>query len=131
MRDPRWPELLAQKIEEWRSRAFRWGRSDCWQFVGDVLLATTGVDYRDRFPKYRTMREAMRISSDVGGMQGIGDFAFGLQKPPARANELDPVLLDLERGPTAGICLGLTCAAPGPKGLVFVPRERILAAWSV
>ncbi len=131
MRDPRWPQLLAQVIEDWRPRAFRWGRADCWQFVGDALFAMTGTEYRAKFPKYRTMRAAMRISSSVGGMQGIGDWAFGPQKPPAFATEGDPVLLDLKRGPTAGICLGPYCASPGPKGLVFVPRTAIIAAWGV
>jgi hypothetical protein len=131
MRNPDWTELLAKTVEEWRSRAFRWGRTDCWQFVGDAVEAMTGIDYRDRFPKYRSKREALAILSDTGGMISLAESVWGPAKVPAHANDGDVVLLDLRRGLTAGICFGPHCAAPGMKGLVFVPRTVIVAAWGV
>lgn len=131
MRDPRWPQSLAATVEGWRSRAFRWGRSDCWQFVGDAVLAMTGIDYRDRFPKYRTKREALEILAVAGDMKGLADSVWGPAIAPARAGEGDVVLLALDRGPTAGICLGPHCAAAAGRGLLFVPRTCITAAWSI
>jgi cell wall-associated NlpC family hydrolase len=131
MRDPRWPQLLGDKVEEWRGRAFRWGRADCWQFVGDAVEAMTGIDYRDRFPKYRSKREALAILESTGDMLGLAESVWGPAKPPAHALEGDVVLLNLRRGLTAGICLGQQCAATGTNGLVFVSRDAAAAAWSI
>jgi len=131
MRDARWPELLARTIEEWRSRSFRWGRVDCCQFVGEAVLAMTGVDYRHCFPKYASKREAIEILSSANGQQGLAEAAFGPAKHPAIAADGDVVMLIRPNGLALGICLGVQCVAPGPKGLVFVPRGAALAAWSI
>lgn len=131
MRVANWPSILAAKIEEWRHRPFQYGSADCWQFAGDVILAITGVDYRDRFPKYESCRAALRILAERGGMLGLAESTFGQPKHVAFANEGDVVIGDFGNGLTAGICLGVNSCATGDKGLIFIPTSKVVAAWSI
>jgi hypothetical protein len=132
MRVTGWPEILAAKVEEWRSRPFQYGSSDCLQFVADVVESLTGVDHRARFPRYKTRIGAARITARMGGVEGILTRCLGLPKPVARAFRGDVIVIATLNGPTAGICLGVDCCFPGePSGLMFRKTADASAAWSV
>lgn len=126
-----WPLVLAARVEEWRGRPFVYGSADCLQFAGDVVLALTGVDYRDRFPAYGSQDEAAAILAEHGGVAGLLTSLFGQPKPALQAQRGDLVAGDFGLGITAGVCLGVACCAPGAGGLVFLPTASAVAAWSV
>ena len=131
MRVPGWPQILDAKLEEWRTRAFAWGTSDCCQFVGEVAAALTGDDRRALFGSYSTAAEAAKIIADEGGMTALLTRAFGPPKPVARAHRGDVVLIAGEEGERPAICNGVHCFGPGASGLV--PRKTLdgVCAWSV
>jgi hypothetical protein len=130
MRVAQWQTILSQKVEEWRNRPFNYGNADCWQFAGDVVLALTGIDYRDRFPKYQSCLQALRILNKHGGMIGLARSVLGQEKHISQANEGDVVIGNFDR-PTAGICLGVCSAFPGEKGLEFHMTSSAIACWSI
>lgn len=125
-----WPAVLAAKVEEWRLRPFAYGAADCLQFAGDVVLALTGVDYRERFPSYASQEEAGAIMAG-GGVAGLLSGLFGPPKAAAQAMRGDLALIDFGDGLAAGVCLGIVCCAPGAAGLVFRPTAQAVAAWSI
>jgi len=126
-----WPTVLHEQVEAARLRPFVWGSWDCCQFVGEVVVALTGRDQRELFPTYSTEDEADAILAAHAGMHGLLERAFGPPIPVAFAKRGDIALVDLALGLQPGICLGSVCAAPGLKGLQFVPMSMALAAWRV
>lgn len=131
MRVNQWPEVLDAKINEWRRRPFNWAGSNCCQFTADVVLALTGVDHRDAFPTYETKEQAESILADLGGVVALATLALGEPKPVTRAQRGDVVACDFGDGLAVGICLGVKCVAPGPRGLIERPTINAVAAWSV
>lgn len=126
-----WPEILAVKIEEWRNRPFDWSTSDCCQFAAEVVLAITGIDYRERFPRYESRQQAELILTKLGGVPALVSSVLGESKHPAFAQRGDVVACDFGDGVAVGICIGVECCAPGPSGLVFRPTSRSVSAWSI
>lgn len=131
MRLPGWQQRLAAKVEEWRFREFRWGETDCLQFVAECVHAITGIDHRERFPRYRGQLSACRILTRLGGMETFLTSIFGEPKPVAFAQEGDLLLADLGIGPTAVVCMGLNYCGPGGHGLTFRRTSTAMIAWSV
>lgn len=130
-RVPNWPLVLAAKVEEWRARPFEFGNSDCLQFAGDVVLALTGVDYRQQFPVYLSEQAAEQILDAAGGLAGILTKCLGKPKPIAHAMRGDLVLAEFANGPVPAVCLGVMCCAPSERGLLFQPTAIARLAWSV
>lgn len=130
MRIQGWPQVLSAKIEEWRERPFNWSTADCCQFAADVVLATSGIDYRDRFPRYESRSQAEKILRSMGGTVSLAVSVLGEPNPASMARRADVVACDFGDGIALGICLGVECCAPGPSGLVYRPTLNALAAWS-
>jgi len=131
LRPPNWPSLLAATVDEWRHRPFEYGSADCFQFVAEFVRAETGVDYRDRFPRYTSQLQAARILKRYDGVGGIITSVLGSSKPILLACRGDLVAGDFGAGMTAGGCLGVHCCSPGPLGLIFRPTTWATYAWSV
>jgi hypothetical protein len=126
-----WPAVLADKVEEWRGRALDYGHADCFQFAGDVVLALTGLEHRDAFPEYVNRDEATDILREYGGPAGIITSVLGQPKSVGQAMRGDLVVADFGDGPAVGVCLGLHSCTPGIAGLVFVPTNTAISAWTV
>lgn len=131
MRLQNWPQLLADTVQAWRCRPFEYGRSDCFQFAAEAVLAISGADYRDRFPRYTSELAAARILVRQGGAVGILTSVFGAPAPLLQAGRGDLLLCELERGPTVAVCVGVYCCAPGAQGLEFGRTAAAAFAWSV
>jgi hypothetical protein len=123
--------VLSERVEAWRHRPFRYGESDCCQFVADVVLAISGIDYRARFPRYASESEAYEVLAAHSGAQGLIESVLGPAMAPSFARRGDVVLADFGDGLAAGICLGVQCCAPGARGLTFRPMTFAVAAWSI
>lgn len=126
-----WPVVMNETIERWRARPLSFGDADCFQLLAEHVLAITGVEYRDIFPKYSTRAEAEEILERLGGAVGILTLALGEPKPVSFAQRGDALVCDFGDGPAAAVCLGFHCCAPGPRGLRFEQTLKAIAAWSV
>jgi len=124
-------DVLYAKIEEWRTRPFAYGSVDCCQFPADVVLALTGVDFREQFPTYATQEEAAAILATHGGMVGLLTSVLGEPVHVSRAKRGGVIACDFGDGIAAGICLGVKCCAPGARGLVERQTLDAVAAWSI
>lgn len=131
MRFHDWPQLQAANVNAWRPRRFDYGRADCFQFAAAHVLAITGVDYRDRFPRYRTELGAARILARQGGVVGILTPIFGDPIPLRCVGRGDLVAAELEHGLTVGVCLGVYSCAPGAEGLLFFRTALAAHAWRI
>ena len=131
MRVDNWPIVMNENVELWRPRRLMFGVTDCFQFLGAHVLAITGVDYRDRFPKYASREEADAILEQHIGAVGLLTGVFGDPKPVSFAQRGDALVRDFGDGPAAAVCVGVYCCAPGPNGLRFEPTAGAIAAWSV
>lgn len=134
MRVHDWPERLATAIEVAYAVPFAWGRQDCCLFAADVLLAITGVDFAAPLRGYASEAEAKAIVDAHGGsLAALVDSLLGAERRvhPAHAWRGDPVLVELDAGPTLGVVLGATVAAAGARGLVAVPLRLATVAWAV
>lgn len=136
-----WPEKLAEFIEARRNMPFTFGTNDCCTFAAAAVKALTGVDYRhqliETFGAYGTLAEAARRKEQTGGLEALATSILRDPIPVAFAGRGDIVLAD---APDAvgdvdlrhlGVCLGTHVAAPGLKGLVFVPMSLAVKAWGV
>jgi hypothetical protein len=130
-----WPERLAALVEERRSVPFTWGEHDCVSFAADAAQAVTGADpiapWRG---SYASEEEGDRILGPDGLEAFVARFLadFGAREiPPARAQRGDWVLLTIGNQALCGVCLGATIAAPGQRGLAFVPARKAVRAWAV
>lgn len=131
MRVAHWADRMAEFVEAARTRPFEWGTWDCCQFAAEAVLALTGADHRTAFPTYASEQEALDLIAGHGGLESLLSTVLGDSKPPARAQRGDIVLADFGDGLAAGLCLGVSCCAVSPRGLVFKPTRIATAAWSV
>lgn len=132
MRLPDWKQQLRAEIAAAGDRAFRYGSHDCLQFVGRCVKAQTGVDYVQRFGRYRSLRGSLRILRTYD--YDIGRLLTSVLGPPIAPNLVaygDVVEADLEGGLTAGICEGFQCAFAGGRGVLRYGRETVRRGWKV
>lgn len=117
-------------IDAWRTREFVYGSADCCQFVGECVLALTGVDHREAFPAYSSESEAAALIAAYGGMTQLVASAFGDPVHPSRAHIGDPVVFEYGGREVSGICIGVNVVAPSEAGgLIFAPMAQAVAAW--
>jgi hypothetical protein len=138
MRAPRlpdWPERLAAFIEGRRDLPFEWADNDCCVLAADAVLAMTGRDFLVGFRgRYATEAEAEALMGP-GGLEAFLPrvmAAFGAPGVvPAEAQRGDVALIGLENQLVCGVVTGPHIAAPGARGLAFVPLRRATMAWGV
>jgi hypothetical protein len=138
-----WPERLAAFIEQRRKMPFAWGSNDCALFAADAVCAITGVDlgepFRGRYDDEASLRlhglhgaNAHLAAGDVS--RAIRDMATAWldgEISPKLAQRGDVVLVEHGGGESLAVCDGALSAAPGRRGLVFLPRSTWLSAWKV
>lgn len=138
-----WPERLAAFVEERRAKPFRWGQNDCALFAADAVAAVTGVDLAERWRgRYSDEVTALQMglqgasahlaTGDVGGaLRDMASLCLDGEVAPALARRGDVLLVQHERGESLAVCIGMHAAAPGRRGVVFLPRSAWLACWRV
>lgn len=129
MRHTDWPERLANLIEARRTLAFAWGENDCAAFAAAAIDAVAGraVD----LPAHASEFEALRQIATHGSLVAATALVLGEPVAPGLARRGDVVVVPNEGREVLAVCLGLTCAAPGPDGLTFVPAALAVACWRI
>jgi hypothetical protein len=133
---PDWPERLHALVQSRRARPFVWGQHDCGLFVADAVDAVTGWDPAAGLRgTYATRRGAYRALVPWGGLVGFAQHCavqVGAETVrPAGAKRGDIGAVRFDAGPALGVVYGFGIWVPGPRGLVELPRERILTAWGL
>jgi hypothetical protein len=130
-----WPERLAALVAARKDTPFAWGANDCCSFAADAALAVTG---HDPFALHRGRYATEAGADDVVGPDGLTRFVerlmrdFGAEEVPvAAAQRGDWALLVVGNMPLVGVVLGAQVAAPGVRGLAFVPFRRAERAWGI
>lgn len=103
---------------------FEWGRNDCVLFAARWVKESTGRDHLVGVAGWKTMREALRVLKQHGGIEKILDARFE-RVPVGMAKDGD---LALYRG---SVCIfsGVNIVGPAPHGLEFVNRKHAEMAW--
>lgn len=114
---------------------FAWGANDCCTFAADMALALTG---HDPFAAHRGRYSTEAGADDVVGAQGLTRFVEGLMRDcgaeevaVAAAHRGDWAIVVVGNMPLVGVVLGPHVAAPGARGLAFLPFRRAERAWGI
>ena len=122
---------MIQCIEDHRETPLKWGEWDCCQFAASCVLAMTGTDYREAFPKYESERDALRIIADFGSVEVLISSVLGDTKPVAFTKRGDIVMIEAGAGPAVGVYLRVVCAVMGTERMQFVACAGATCAWSI
>lgn len=128
---PDWPGRLIACVEAAREKPFAWGRHDCCTFAADCIEAMTGVDLAEGFRgTYGSARAGLERLERMGGLEGLADrFLPRLER--LWCSRGDVVLVPHGLRAFLAVVIDHRAAAPGPRGLVFVPACRFSLAWEV
>ena len=128
------------RLENWQSKlnkhlqtvgAFEWGKNDCCMFAVGCVQAMTGVDHGKPYRGYKTARGALKRLEDHGGVEGIAAIELGEPKPIKQAKRGDVVSFKTGDEIALGISVGDKIVGIGEKGLIFLPFDDGINAWSV
>lgn len=127
---PDWQPRLAALVSQRMRMPVVWGVHDCCLFAADALQAVTGVDVAaDLRGTYSTQAEADAVLLAHGGLVELCIARAGPVVPTALAQPGDVGLALLGKVRALAVCGGAHFLAPGPLGLVPLPRAQVLRAW--
>ncbi len=126
----KWQTALDAAFKEREFKPFGWGGQDCCLFAADCVFAVTGVDpAEDLRGTYSNEFEAARVLASEGGVVGVAARRAGPEISVQEAQVGDIVLVLFDGRETLTVCGGMMLYAPGPTGLVHLPRGQGLRAW--
>jgi hypothetical protein len=128
MRFQNWEKLLNDYLSQ--IGPFEWGANDCCLFAANGVFAMTGEDYAKPYRGYKTAKGALGKLKDIG-VDGVATKALGEPKPPTLAKRGDVVSFESGDGLALGLCIGAKIAAVGQDGLIMLPMNQAIQAWSV
>jgi len=128
MRFENWEKLLTDYLS--KVGPFEWGKNDCCLFAANGVLVMTGEDYAKPYRGYKTAKGALSRLKDIG-VDGVATKALGEPKPPTLAKRGDVVSFESGDGLALGLCIGAKIAAVGQDGLIMLPMNQAIQAWSV
>lgn len=127
-----------QRLEHWRrdlyaavgraaASPFNWRSNHCVTFIGDGILAQTGIDiigpFRDRFDDAAGARRMIRESGACNLLELVGRYLKPC--PPAACLEGDVVMLETAAGGVGfacGLILGSRIGVMAPTGYGSIDR---------
>ena len=129
MRVDGWEKILNKEIME--TPPFEWGTNDCCMFAVRVMEAISGIDHGKPYRGYKTAKGAASRLLKNGGVEGIATKQLGECKNPKLAKRGDLVSFKSLDDLALGICIGDKIAAVSETGLLLVPMQEAINAWSV
>lgn len=116
--------MLSDYIIRHMNDPFIWGSNDCVLFAANWIRLATGKDYLNDIEPWFSMRQAIRIQLQHGGLEAIVDRKL------ERINQhvaMDGDIAFHQDG--LRIYTGRNIVGPGPGGLVFFDRAEAKCAW--
>jgi hypothetical protein len=128
-----WPDKLAEHVEAWRHKKFRWGRNDCALFCLNAEKALTGSTRFPEFINAYTSEKGSIAALEAAGFATMEDLVDARleQIKPAMAGRGDVALISTPNGDALSLVIGNQLAAMGKEGLVFLPLSEAKKAWRV
>jgi hypothetical protein len=134
-----WHRNHAEFLESRKRMPITWGHNDCVLFALDQVLAITGLDaainirgtYSTRIGAARRMRQLYGAADLCAASDAFAAIWNGEEVPVLRAGRGDLALYIGNDGPALAVCTGRHIAAPGDKGIVFLPVRSAVKAWRV
>jgi hypothetical protein len=129
-----WPERLLAYLDKAQGRRFAWvsddpDTHDCARFAAGAVLAMTGEQLLPTWG-YRTEIGAYRHLKREGGLAAMADARLPrIGIGAARRGDVGLIMQDGRE--TLTVVLGVDIAGPAERGLAFVPRAELVAAWTV
>jgi|DEB19_MinimDraft_3_1074340.scaffolds.fasta_scaffold00464_10 hypothetical protein len=109
---------------------FEWGKCDCILWVCDYIYKIHGVDHaKDYRGKYNSQLSARRIMRKLGAdtIESLVDSYYKrVHITFAKRGDLI-----LSPNKAMGICLGVYSHFLGAGGMIKIPTQQCLAAWSI
>lgn len=130
-RTDRWPALLASFLAGKHREPFAWGTNDCATFAAEWILLAT--DVRLSLPTVTSETEAADELAVRGGLiAAVTEILGDPYNHPNEAMRGDiGVTWSQVQGHALCVITGPDVAAPGRDGLVYLRRDRLVAAWRV
>lgn len=134
-RFPDWTERLAQFFAERQAQPFAWGVQDCVSLAADAAVALTGLDplteYRGRYAS-EAEAEALMGDDDLQAFVARLMAEFGAPECPVNfAQRGDWAMVQVGNQLVTGVVMGGRVAAPGARGVAYVPIKRAICAWVI
>jgi hypothetical protein len=130
-RFPAWPTFLDEAVSAARARPFDWRQHNCATFAADCVQAVTGVALHRCFAQWMASTRSARRQADALDLHADSIVGADRRIPVALAQRGDLVIVRTARPPALAICMGVSAAAVGPAGLVFVPMGAATCAWRI
>ncbi|MFN3575363.1 MAG: DUF6950 family protein [Tabrizicola sp.] len=132
-RRPDWRSRLNAYLAEIAPADFSYGSNDCALFVAGAVRALTGHDPAAAWRgTYTTLEGGLKRLKKAGIADHVAVVDGLFQRvAPAFAQVGDVALLRAESSEGLGIVVGETVVCLSPRGLAHLPRNFIIAAWTV
>lgn len=132
MRREDWFERLNEVIDRHREVTFEYGKTDCFTFTTEAIVAIRGSSPGESWIGYQGEREALKALAR-SGFVNLGDaYAAHFEEiPPSFAGRGDLVEVTVRNHHGSGICVGAEVACLSPDGLIFVGRDKITRAFRI
>ena len=128
-----WPDRLAEHIEKWRNKKFRWGTSDCSMFVLQAEKAMCGESrFQDFVGQYKSEDGSKKALEEIGkgSLEATLDDRLEVVNVKS-AMRGDVALIETPDGDALSLVIGNQIAAMSKQGLVFVPLSAAKKVWRV
>jgi len=127
-----WQSELDALLTARLNAPFVWGQHDCCLFAADAVLAVTGQDLAQGLRgSYSTQEQAAEVLASLGGVAALVTARLGEPVLPTLARPGDVGLVEIGGRDSLAVCIGQHWQAPGPDGLVVLPRRVVRHAWRV
>lgn len=129
-----WPARLHAFVRARASMPYAYTTNDCASFCQAAILEMTGVDVMPDVVKPTSGIAAVRwlITNGFGDAEGLATSILGAPLETARlAGRGDVVSFELADERHLAVVTGTDAATPGPKGIVWVPRDHWINGWRV
>ena len=134
MRHYDWVKRLYEAMDEAQVRGFDYGTANCALFAAHCVDAIRPDSFiEDELHTHFTDETTARAwEAAAGGMYKLVTDRLGEPVGWVNAQRGDVCLVDLELGPTLGVCTGESIALLGPDGKIGHLRiDKAVAVWKV
>ncbi|WP_150538844.1 DUF6950 family protein [Actinobacillus vicugnae] len=130
-----WEKRLVDVIERHQNQPFLLGTLDCCQFARNCLVALS-IENIPEIPNYNSLRDALSVLRDLGGISGVAQYLTGKQSVSVLKAKRGDLLMIKSDDPVfnyqaLAICAGNVALATGKNGPVPVSRDKWLKCWEI